>query len=47
MLEVVPGVQDVSVDFSEKTATVTVAKGTPVATIAAGVSGRFSAKIKQ
>ena len=34
-------------DFAEKTATVTVAKGTPVATIANGLSGKFSGKVKE
>jgi copper chaperone CopZ len=44
-LEKVPGVLDVDISLAEGTAEVTVAKGTPPETVAAAVTGRFSATL--
>ena len=42
----VDGVSDCVVDFASKTATVHVKKGTSPESVAAGLSGKFTGKVK-
>lgn len=47
MLSEIQGVEKVDVDFAQKTATVTVKKGTDTTAVAAALSGRYSGKLKE
>ena len=46
-LKAVPGVTDVVVDFSTKTAEVVVVEGTPTEALLDGLEGQYSATVKK
>ena len=47
MLKAVPGVVDVEVDYPSKTATVVARRDVPADTVLTGLTGRYSATLKE